>query len=94
MVAMIAAPPGEVALDACKKTGIDQKALACILCWTEKDWVDFIGGNKSLTNLDAGVLATVFGTSVQFWLKLEADWESTRPQMENREQHQRREKRR
>lgn len=71
----VAIPPGDTIKENMIFLGVNQKELAARLHITEKHLNDIIRGNAPITYEIAKKLETEIGTSVQFWLQLEANYQ-------------------
>lgn len=71
-----ASPPGDSILDLAEERGWSQSELASRLGYTEKHLSLLINGKASLTTDAASRLARVLGSTVTFWLSLEANFQN------------------
>lgn len=69
-------PPGEFIRDEIEARGWTQADLAEITGKNVRLINEIINARRSITPDTAGALADAFGTSIQFWLNLEASWQA------------------
>lgn len=68
-------PPGESILDLAEERGWSQSELATRLGYTEKHISQLVNGKVPLTTEVAARLERVLGSSIDFWLALEANYQ-------------------
>lgn len=71
-----ACPPGDSILDLAEEKGWSQSELASRLGYTDKHLSLLINGKVSLTTDAASRLSRVLGSTVSFWLALEANYQN------------------
>lgn len=68
--------PGEILLEEfLEPKGISQRAFAAKLGWTPRKLNEIIKAKRSITALTAIDLASVLGTTPEFWLNLQQTWD-------------------
>ena len=72
-------PPGEILVEEFLKTGgTTQAAAAAKLGWTPARLNQVVKGHRAITADSALDLATLFGTSAQFWMNLQTMYDIDR----------------
>lgn len=79
--------PGESILDLAEERGWTQGELAQRLGYSEKHTSQLINGKVSITVDAAQRLERVLGSSMNFWLKLEANYQQHKARLEAAERH-------
>lgn len=80
-------PPGESILDLAEERGWKQGELAQRLGYTEKHISQLINGKVPVTVDAAQRLERVLGSSIDFWLALEANYQKHKARLEAAERH-------
>lgn len=80
-------PPSESILDAADERGWTQAELALRLGYTEKHVSQLINGKVPLTLDAAERLERVLGSTMDFWLNLEANYQKHKSRLEAAERH-------
>ena len=80
-------PPGESVLDIAEERGWTQVELAQRLGYTEKHISQLINGKAPITVDAAQRLERVLGSSMDFWLKLEANYQKHKARLAAVERH-------
>ena len=71
----VAIPPGEVLAEELEVRGLTQSRLAHLMHRPLQAVNEIVRGRKRITGKTALELAEVLGTSPEFWMRLEADYE-------------------
>jgi HTH-type transcriptional regulator/antitoxin HigA len=71
----VAIPPGDVLAEELEARGLTQSRLARLMHRPLQAINEIIRGRKRITGVTALGLAEVLGTSAEFWMRLEADYE-------------------
>lgn len=82
-----AVPPGESILDLAEERSWTQAELAQRLGYSEKHVSQLINGKVPLTVEAAQRLERVFGSTMEFWLKLEANYQRHKARLEAEKRH-------
>jgi len=82
-----ALPPGESILDLVQERGWTQAELSKRLGYTEKHMSQLINGKVTLTVDAAQRLERVLGSSIDFWLALEANYHKHKSRLEAAQRH-------
>lgn len=82
-----AVPPGESILDLAEERSWTQAELAQRLGYSEKHVSQLINGKVPLTVEAAQRLERVFGSTMEFWLKLEANYQRHKARLEAERRH-------
>ncbi len=80
-------PPGESILDVAEERGWTQAELAQRLGYSEKHVSQLINGRVPLTVDAAQRLERVFGSTMEFWLNLEANYQRHKARLEAEKRH-------
>ena len=80
-------PPGESILDIAEERGWTQAELAQRLGYSEKHISQLVNGKVPLTVDAAQRLERVLGSTMDFWLSLEANYQRHKARLEAAERH-------
>ncbi len=71
----VAIPPGDILAEELEARGLTQSRLARLMHRPLQAINEIIRGRKRITGVTALGLAEALGTSAEFWMRLEADYE-------------------
>jgi addiction module HigA family antidote len=80
----VAIPPGEVLAEELAARGLTQSRLARLMRRPLQAINEIVRGRKRITGATALGLADALGTSAEFWIRLEADYELNKARLARR----------
>jgi addiction module HigA family antidote len=80
----VAIPPGDVLAEELKARGLTQSRLAQLMRRPLQAINEIVRGRRRITGATALGLADALGTSAEFWIRLEADYELNKARLARR----------